>query len=197
MINIILFGPPGSGKGTQAAMLVENHGLEHISTGDMFRSHLKEETPLGLEAKSYMDRGALVPDEVTIKMLKERVIASKAKGGIIFDGFPRTLPQARALDQLMVDLGSDVHALIMLEVDEEEVVQRLLKRAEESGRKDDQNEVTIRHRISVYRSQTTPVFDYYNEYEKSFSVDGLGSIEEVAHRLESVVAHLQELQVEE
>ncbi|NJL74062.1 MAG: adenylate kinase [Saprospiraceae bacterium] len=187
MTNIILFGPPGSGKGTQAQLLVERFGLLHISTGDLFRYEIGNKTPLGIEAKSYIDRGALVPDSVTIGMLKNKMDASPEVKGIIFDGYPRTIPQAAALDNLLSERGSAVHAIIALEVEEEEIVKRLLDRGKTSGRTDDNNEEVIRHRIQVYHNETSPVFNYYDEKGKGFKVAGMGSIEDIASRLAGVM----------
>jgi len=197
MINIILFGPPGSGKGTQAAILIEKYGLEHISTGDLFRYNLKNDTELGKEARTYMDKGMLVPDDVTIKMLEARVLESKDPAGFIFDGFPRTIAQADALMDLMKRQSSEINALVKLEVSRDEIISRLLERGKTSGRTDDQNEQTISKRIDVYLEETAPVFGYYDRLEKSYSVDGLGTIEEIAHRLHAVIDHLCELQNEE
>lgn len=190
MINIILFGPPGSGKGTQAALLIETYGLEHISTGDLFRYNLKNNTPLGEEARKYMNHGHLVPDEVTIKMLRERVHESPEATGFIFDGFPRTIPQADALMALMKTEESDIHALIKLEVSRESIIERLLERGKTSGRVDDQNEETISKRIKVYLEETSPVFQYFEKLDRSYSVNGLGTVEEISHRLNSVIDHL-------
>jgi len=197
MINIILFGPPGSGKGTQAAILIEKYGLEHISTGDLFRYNLKNDTELGKEARTFMDKGMLVPDDVTIKMLEARVLESKDPAGFIFDGFPRTIAQADALMDLMKRQSSEINALVKLEVSRDEIISRLLERGKTSGRTDDQNEQTISKRIDVYLEETAPVFGYYDRLEKSYSVDGLGTIEEIAHRLHAVIDHLCELQNEE
>lgn len=183
MINLILFGPPGSGKGTQAARLVEKYDLLHVSTGDLFRYELGHNTPLGIEAKSYMSKGELVPDSVTIAMLRNKVLAHPEVNGIIFDGFPRTVAQAEALDTLLAEMGESVSRLVMLEVPDEEIVQRLLLRGLESGRADDQNELIIRNRIQVYRRETTPVFDYYEKRGKACKVDGVGDIEEITERL--------------
>jgi adenylate kinase len=190
MINIILFGPPGSGKGTQAELLIKAYGLEHISTGDLFRHNLKNNTPLGQEARVHMDQGHLVPDEVTIKMLKQRVHDSPDATGFIFDGFPRTIPQADALMELMKEENSDIHALIKLEVSRQAIIERLLERGKTSGRVDDQNEETISKRIDVYLEETSPVFQYFADLDRSYSVNGLGSIEEISHRLSSVIDHL-------
>ena len=196
MINIILFGPPGSGKGTQAALLVEEYKLEHISTGDLFRYNLKNNTLLGIEARTFMDKGQLVPDDVTIKMLRERVLQSPDAVGFIFDGFPRTIAQADALSALMEEQGNSINALIMLEVSREAIIERLLIRGETSGRSDDQNVDTINNRIDIYHEETAPVFNYYEERDKSYSVDGLGTIEEISNRLKSVLNHLIALQEE-
>lgn len=184
MINLILFGPPGSGKGTQAAKLVEKYQLVHISTGDLFRYEMGNNTPLGLEARSYIDKGELVPDSVTIGMLKNKVDKHPEAKGFIFDGFPRTTPQAEALDQLLESMGTEVSALIALDVDDEEIVERLLLRGKTSGRKDDANEAVIRNRIEVYKSETTPVYDFYAESgDKSMKINGIGSIEDIFGRL--------------
>lgn len=183
MINLILFGPPGSGKGTQAARLVEKYELLHISTGDLFRYEMGNNTPLGQQAQSYMDKGELVPDEVTVGMLRNKVEANPYVEGYIFDGFPRTVPQADALDNLLAEEGNEVHLLLMLEVPDEELVKRLLGRGKVSGRADDMDENIIRNRIEVYKSETTPVFDYYAEKGKAVKVYGVGSIEEIFARL--------------
>lgn len=183
MLNLILFGPPGSGKGTQAAGLIEKYGLLHISTGDLFRSEIENKTALGLEAKSYMDNGQLVPDSVTIGMLKNKVLANPGVNGYIFDGFPRTIAQSEALDALMEELGQPITALIALEVEEEEIVERLLERGKTSGRPDDADETVIRKRISVYLAQTTPVYEYYRQHGKSVSIKGMGTIEEIFQAL--------------
>lgn len=183
MINLILFGPPGSGKGTQAAKLVEKYNLLHISTGDLFRYEIGNKTPLGLEAKSYMDKGELVPDSVTIGMLRNKVEANPDVAGYIFDGFPRTVPQAEALDQLMVELKTNISKLLLLDVDDDEIVTRLLERGKTSGRSDDQNEETIRNRINVFKTNTSPVFDYYAEQGKSVKVEGIGTIDAIFDRL--------------
>lgn len=188
MYNLILFGPPGSGKGTQAAKLVEKYGFLHISTGDMFRFELKNNTPLGEQARSFMDRGHLVPDEITIAMLKKRVDDNPDVEGIIFDGFPRTDPQAVALNDLMEGLGTQINALILLDVNEDEVVRRILDRAKTSGRADDLKEETIRTRYNNFVSYTTPVFHYYDELGLAHRVDGMGTIDEVAAQVAAIVA---------
>ncbi len=183
MINLILFGPPGSGKGTQAAKLVEKYELLHISTGDLFRYEMGNNTPLGQEAKSYIEKGELVPDEVTVGMLRNKVEANLDVEGYIFDGFPRTIPQADALDNLLAENGNEVSLLLMLDVPDDELVKRLLLRGETSGRADDTDESIIRNRIEVYKSETTPVFDYYAAKGRASKVYGVGSIEEIFGRL--------------
>ncbi len=183
MINLILFGPPGSGKGTQAAKLVSKYHLYHISTGDMFREELENNSSLGIEAKSYMDKGQLVPDSVTIAMLRKRVQDNTDVNGFIFDGFPRTAPQAEALDELMESMGYHISGLIELSVSKDEIVERLKKRALSSGRADDANEDTIRNRYQVYLDKTTPVADYYEAKGKAHKVKGIGSIDSIFEKL--------------
>ncbi|MFN0216555.1 MAG: adenylate kinase [Saprospiraceae bacterium] len=193
MINLVLFGPPGSGKGTQAAFLIEKYKLIHISTGDLFRYEMSHHTKLGQEAKAYMAKGELVPDSVTIGMLRNKVEKHPEAKGFIFDGFPRTIPQAEALDALLISKGTEVSGLISLDVDEEEIVQRILLRGQTSGRADDNDEATVRKRIAVYHSETAPVFDYYAASNKSYRINGLGSIEEIAERLSTAVDALQKI----
>ncbi len=183
MINLILFGPPGSGKGTQALRLIEKYGLVHISTGDLFRYEIGNGTPLGREAKSYIDKGELVPDSVTIGMLRNKVEAHPEARGFIFDGFPRNISQANALDDLLAEKNTSVTCLLALQVDDEEIVQRIKLRGATSGRADDSDEDIIRNRIAVYKNETTPVFDYYAEKGKSRSIHGIGSIDEIFGRL--------------
>lgn len=190
MINLVLFGPPGSGKGTQAAFLIEKYSLIHISTGDLFRYEMSHDTPLGQEAKAYMAKGELVPDSVTIGMLRNKVEKHPEAPGFIFDGFPRTIPQAEALDALLISKETEVSGLISLEVGEEEIVQRILKRGETSGRADDNDEATVRKRIAVYKSETAPVFGYYASKRKSHSINGLGTIDDIAERLCEAVESL-------
>jgi adenylate kinase len=190
MLNLILFGPPGSGKGTQAEYLIKEYGILHISTGDLFRYEMGNNTELGLKAKEYMAKGELVPDEVTIGMLKNKVNANPDSKGIIFDGFPRTIAQAEALDAFLEEKGTEVSALIAMDVPEEELVTRLLGRGESSGRADDKDESIIRNRISVYNSETAPVFDYYKSKNKSKLIPGTGSKEEIFNRLTTVINDL-------
>lgn len=183
MINLILFGPPGSGKGTQAKNLVRRYDLLHISTGDLFRYEMGNDTPLGQEAKSYIKKGELVPDEVTIGMLKNKVNANPDVKGYIFDGFPRTIPQAEALDEFLATKEQAISKLLLLDVDDEELVKRLLNRGKTSGRADDTNESTIRNRIKVFKSETSPVFDFYAKADKSEKIKGTGIIPTIARRL--------------
>ena len=183
MLNLILFGPPGSGKGTQAERLISKYNLCHISTGDMFRYELSHNTELGQLARSYMDKGQLVPDSVTIAMLRKRVEDNPHVKGFIFDGFPRTTPQAEALDELLTEAGESISGLIELSVDEDEIVKRVLLRGRTSGRADDNDESIIRKRITVYRSETTPVADYYAQFGKSHKIQGVGSIDDIFNNL--------------
>ena len=190
-MTLILFGPPGSGKGTQAAKLVEKYNLLHISTGDLFRYELKNETPLGVEAKKYMDKGELVPDSITIGMLKNKMEANPDVTGYILDGFPRTTPQAEALDEFLASQGAAVTALTAMKVDDEELVKRLLGRAVTSGRSDDADESVIRNRIAVYNEYTAVVADYYAKSDKTVYVDGVGSVDEVFERLCAAIDSFQ------
>ncbi|MEP5253621.1 MAG: adenylate kinase [Winogradskyella arenosi] len=190
MTNIVLFGPPGAGKGTQANFLKEQYDLIHISTGDVFRFNIKNETALGMLAKSFIDKGELVPDQVTIDMLSKEVEKNSDAKGFIFDGFPRTNAQAQALDELMGNKDSQINAMVALEVDDEVLVQRLLKRGETSGRADDADESIIRNRIKEYYKKTAILKDYYAEQNKYFGVDGVGSIEEITVRLSAAIDKL-------
>lgn len=187
MTNLILFGPPGSGKGTQALRLAEKYQLVHISTGDLFRAEITGATALGTEAKRYMDAGQLVPDTVTIGMFRAKLESHPEAKGFIYDGFPRTVAQAHALDHLLRGYDAEVNALIALDVDEDEITSRLLARGETSGRPDDRDEATIRKRYQVYVQQTTPVFDYYEGHDKAVRVGGVGEIAEVQERLCGVI----------
>lgn len=183
MLNLILFGPPGSGKGTQAKKIVDRYNLLHISTGDLFRYEMGNNTPLGLKAKEYIAKGELVPDEVTVGMLKNKVLTSPKVNGYIFDGFPRTRPQAEALDHLLSELGTEVTLLLALDVHDEEIVKRILDRGKTSGRADDNDESIIRNRIQVYNAETAPIFSYYAEKDKSQKIDGIGGIDEIFDRI--------------
>lgn len=187
MTNLVLFGPPGAGKGTQASFLKEKYNLVHISTGDVFRYNIKNATELGTLAKSYIDKGQLVPDSVTIDMLSATVDKTPDANGFIFDGFPRTTAQAEALDKLLAEKGTEVAAMIALEVDDEILVKRLLERGKTSGRKDDADEAVIRNRIKVYYDETAILKGYYQKQDKYFGVDGVGEIKEITTRLSSVI----------
>ena len=190
MTNLVLFGPPGAGKGTQANFLKEKYNLIHISTGDVFRFNIKNKTALGMLAKSFMDKGELVPDQVTIDMLNAEVEKKAGANGFIFDGFPRTNAQAEALDNLMDNKDSQINAMIALEVDDEVLVGRLLERGKTSGRKDDADESIIRNRITEYYKKTAILKDYYAAQDKYFGVDGVGSIEDITERLNTVIDKL-------
>lgn len=187
MLNIILFGPPGSGKGTQAKNLVDKYGLLHISTGDLFRYEMGNDTPLGLEAKSYMKKGELVPDSITIGMLKNKVNTHPDVQGYIFDGFPRNIAQAEALDKFLAEKDQIVDLLLSLDVDDTEIVKRILNRGKTSGRADDNDESIIRNRIAVYNSETSPVYDYYAKKGVSKKIAGVGSLEDIFARLCSCI----------
>ncbi|MBT1686767.1 adenylate kinase [Dawidia soli] len=179
MINLILFGPPGAGKGTQSAKLIEKYSLTHISTGDLFRKHLKEGTPLGKLAQGYMDKGNLVPDQVVIDMVDDKIKSSGNITGIIFDGFPRTIPQAEALDKLLASKQAPIKVLVELVVPEEELRTRLADRARKENRPDDAKPEVIENRISVYKSETVAVAQYYKDHKKYASVIGVGKIDEI------------------
>lgn len=183
MLNIVLFGPPGAGKGTQSERLIEKYNLVHLSTGDIFRANIKGETELGVLAKSYMDKGNLVPDEVTIDMLKSEVSKHPQANGFIFDGFPRTNTQAKALDDFLSTINSTISVMLGLEVEESELRIRLKKRAEISGRIDDANPEIIQNRIDVYNNETAPVRSYYENQGKYIGINGIGSIDEISNRL--------------
>ncbi len=187
MINLILFGLPGAGKGTQAERLEHKYNLKHISTGDVFRYNIKNETPLGKLAKKYIDEGQLVPDEVTINMLHSEVEKNKSSKGFIFDGFPRTTAQANDLDNLLEKKGSEIHAMLALKVDDEILVKRLLERGKTSGRVDDANEHIIRKRMKVYYDQSEVVKTHYKKAGKFFEIDGVGTLDEVTSRLSAVI----------
>lgn len=179
MFNFILFGPPGSGKGTQSEKLVLRYGLKHLSTGDLLRNEIDNQTPLGLEAKNYMDNGQLVPDEVVIGMIRTALEANRHVNGFLFDGFPRTELQARALDTLLEQYLTDINIVLALEVSEEELVKRLLNRGLTSKRTDDMREETIRARIAEYHKKTSAVADYYNQFGKVMYVKGEGSVDDI------------------
>lgn len=190
MTNFVLFGPPGAGKGTQANFLKETYNLVHISTGDVFRQNIKNKTALGMLAKSFMDKGELVPDQITIDMLNAEVEKNSDANGFIFDGFPRTNAQAKALDELMDGKDSQINGMIALEVDDEVLVERLLGRGKTSGRADDADEQIIRNRIKEYYKKTAILKDYYDAQDKYCGVDGVGSISEITERLNRVIDKL-------
>ena len=183
MINLILFGKPGSGKGTQAEFVKIKYDLIHISTGDLFRNNISNNTELGLLAKSYMDKGDLVPDEVTIKMLEAEVNNHPNAKGFIFDGFPRTTVQAEILDQFLITLKLSISMTIALEVDENLLIDRLIKRGKDSGRSDDQDRSKIQNRFDEYNKKTSPLINYYKNQNKFFDVDGVGDINEISSRI--------------
>jgi adenylate kinase len=187
MLNIVLFGPPGAGKGTQSERLVEKYNLVHLSTGDIFRANIKGGTELGTLAKSYIDKGQLVPDEVTIGMLESEVDKQPDAKGFIFDGFPRTTAQAEALSSFLSGKGTSVKLMVALSVAEDELVKRLLLRGKDSGRADDQDEAIIRNRIQVYNDQTAVVADFYAAQGKFEKIDGVGSIDEISERLYTAI----------
>lgn len=183
MLNIVLFGPPGAGKGTQAVNLIEKYKLVHLSTGDILRGELAAKSPLGLEAKKFMDKGELVPDEVVIGMIEVKLDQNAGAKGFIFDGFPRTKAQAGALDKLLEKKKTAITIMVALEVDKQELVNRLMGRGKISGRADDQDINVIENRITVYNRETAPVIDYYSAKGKFKSVDGMGTIEAIFGRL--------------
>ncbi len=178
MFNLILFGPPGSGKGTQSVKIAEKFKLKHVSTGDILRSEIKNKTELGILAKSFIDKGELVPDNLLIDILHDLFDKNKDVNGFILDGFPRTIVQAEALDKLMIEINDHISKVISLDIPDEEVVSRLLKRAEIEGREDD-NEATISNRLKVYKNQTSPLLEYYEKQEKLLEVQGVGSIDDI------------------
>ena len=191
MKNIVLFGKPGAGKGTQASVLKEKFELVHISTGDVFRYNISNQTELGILAKSYMDKGELVPDSVTINMLSDEVDRSITQAkGYIFDGFPRTIAQAEALDAFLSEKGMQVDATIALEADEDELTARLLERGKTSGRIDDTDDTKIRTRFAEYNAKTAPLIEFYKKQNKLYSVNGIGEIDQITERIASIIASL-------
>ena len=187
MFNLILFGPPGSGKGTQSDKLVEKYKLVHLSTGNLLRTEITEKTPLGMEAKQFIDKGRLVPDEVVIGMVDSFFDKHPDANGFLFDGFPRTSAQAVALDKLLLLKKTEISAVLSLEVDEEELVKRLLNRGKTSGRSDDTDELVIRKRFDVYLKETSPVADHYKRAGKFKVIEGVGTVDEIFERLSAAI----------
>jgi adenylate kinase len=190
MLNLILFGPPGAGKGTQSAKLIEKYNLLHIATGDLFRKHLSEGSELGLLARKYMDEGHLVPDEVVIGMVDDKINENGSVKGIIFDGFPRTVAQAEALDALLNKKGTPVSCMIALEVPHDELRERIKERSKSSGRVDDQNDEKINTRIQVYEKETFPVAKHYATQNKLHKVNGVGTIDGIFDKISSIINSL-------
>lgn len=190
MFNIVIFGKPGSGKGTQANFLKEKYKLYHISTGDLFRKNINNQTELGVEAKSFLDTGDLVPDSVTIKMLENEVLSNKEVNGYIFDGFPRTLNQAKSLDTFLESINLNINATIALDVNEDELISRLLDRGKKTNRSDDQDIKKIKNRFNEYNTKTSILINFYNNQGKFFSVDGKGSVNDISLRLFSLIDRL-------
>jgi adenylate kinase len=191
MLNLVLFGPPGAGKGTQAEFLINTYHLNHLSTGDLLRSEISRQTSLGNQAKKFIDKGELVPDSVVICMIRQNMESNPEAKGFIFDGFPRTVDQAVALDKLLVKKGAPLRGMLSLEVEEQELIDRLLKRGLISGRTDDQDLGIIKNRIEVYNQKTAPLIRYYSDQGKYYSINGMGDITQIAERLKIAVDALQ------
>ncbi len=190
MLNIVLFGPPGAGKGTQSERMMEKYNLTHISTGDLFRKHITEGTELGKLAHVFIDNGNLVPDEIVIRMVEMKINSNTNSRGFIFDGFPRTVAQAKALDEMLENNQTPISVMIALEVDDEELKDRIRLRGKTSGRTDDQDEEKINNRIKVYKEETLPVAHYYDQFNKLHLVNGVGSVDEIFHQICEVVDSL-------
>lgn len=190
MINLVLFGPPGAGKGTQANFLAKAYQLIHISTGEMLREQIAAGTEIGLQVEDMIGRGELVPDRVVIELIRETLDKNPDAKGFLFDGFPRTVPQAEALDVLLVHYGRSVSAMLSLEVPKTELMARLSNRGNTSGRSDDANNLVIENRIEIYNQKTAPLIDYYQHTEKYESIDGIGTIEEITSRLKIIIDNL-------
>lgn len=189
MLNLVLFGPPGAGKGTQSQNLIEKYGVIHLSTGDLLRNEISQGTGLGLEAKKLMDNGLLVPDEVVIGMISNKLDANKGAKGFIFDGFPRTVAQAEALDTLLASKKSAISGMIALDVNDDELEHRLLLRGKSSGRPDDANPEVIRKRIHEYNSKTAPVAEFYKNQNKFQKINGIGTVEEIFEAIVDIISH--------
>ena len=190
MLNIVIFGAPGSGKGTQSELIIKEYGLDHISTGDVLRSEIKNETELGQIAKGFIEKGQLVPDELIVDMLAKVLDSKENSKGVIFDGFPRTIPQAKALKEMLNKRGTDVSVMLNLQVEEEELINRLLERGKISGRSDDNLE-TIKSRLEVYHNQTAPLADYYVGEGQHVVIKGMGTIEEIFGRIKEAVDNVK------
>lgn len=191
MFNLVIFGPPGAGKGTQSEKILEKYGLTHLSTGDVFRANIKGETELGVLAKSYIDNGDLVPDEVTIAMVEDFLGRHQDANGFVFDGFPRTIKQGEVLDDMLTKQDTAINVVLALEVDEDELVRRLLERGKISGRSDDQSEDKIRNRFNEYQQKTEPLLQYYEGQGKLARVHGMGSIDDIFARLSEAIDRAQ------
>ena len=191
MLNIVLFGPPGAGKGTQSEKLLHKYSLVHLSTGDLLRGEIKDGTALGLEAKKLMDQGLLVPDEVVIGMIEGKLKQHRDTNGFIFDGFPRTEEQAKSLDELLGTHDTSISSMLALEVDDQELIKRLLDRGKDSGRPDDQNEEVIAKRIREYNNKTAPLKNYYSQRGKFVSIEGVGSVDAIFNRLCDAISGLK------
>ena len=186
MLNVVIFGAPGSGKGTQSELIIKEFGLDHISTGDVLRAEIKNETELGKVAKGFIEKGQLVPDELIVNMLASVLDGKKEAKGVIFDGFPRTIPQAKALKVMLNERGTDVSIMLNLQVPDQELIERLLERGKVSGRSDDNLE-TIQSRLQVYHTQTAPLADFYVGEGKHVAIEGIGSIEDIFGRIKTAV----------
>lgn len=192
MYNLVVFGAPGSGKGTQSAKLIDEYGLYHISTGELLRGHIAQGTELGKIADSYISKGNLIPDDLMVSILEHELDNNEGtRKGVIFDGFPRTLEQARALNEMMARRGTEIHAVVGLEVDDDELMHRLVERGKESGRSDD-NPETIKSRLKVYHSQTQPLRDFYVNEGKYHSIKGTGTVDEIFHDIRRSLNHRRE-----
>ncbi|MDD2438030.1 MAG: adenylate kinase [Massilibacteroides sp.] len=189
MLNIVIFGAPGSGKGTQSELIIKEYGLDHISTGDVLRAEIKGKTELGKIASGYIEKGQLVPDDLIIDMLAKVLDSKENSKGVIFDGFPRTIAQAKALKKMLNDRNTDVSVMLNLQVNEEELIKRLLERGKVSGRSDDNLE-TIKSRLDVYHKQTAPLADYYIGEKKHVEIKGIGSIEEIFRRIKEAIKNI-------